>query len=109
MQNNYSKKYLTPQVSGTDFLSDNKIGLNLNGRRYNNYYSTILAWDDAYYDYASLMVQNYQLISAPMSRAWDFYFAKMTMEESGDITLVETIDHEPATRHMFSGLARRTW
>ena len=95
MQNNYSKKYLTPQVSGTDFLSDNKIGLNLNGRRYNNYYSTILAWDDAYYDYASLMVQNYQLISAPMSRAWDFYFAKMTMEESGDITLVETIDHEP--------------
>ena len=95
LQNNYSKKYLTPQVSGTDFLSDNKIGLNLNGRRYNNYYSTILAWDDAYYDYASLMVQNYQLISAPMSRAWDFYFAKMTMEESGDITLVETIDHEP--------------
>ncbi|MBQ9664413.1 MAG: hypothetical protein IJV40_14810, partial [Oscillospiraceae bacterium] len=102
LQNNYSGKYIAPQVSGTDFLSDSTIGINLNGRRYNEYYSTILAWDNPYYDYAMLMVpQNeYQLGSAPIALAndstitSDFYFAIMTNDEAdGELSTVQTVDH----------------
>ena len=102
LQNNYSGKYIAPQVTGTDFLADSPIGINLNGRRYNEYYSTILAWDNPYYDYAMLMVPDneYQLDSAPIALAndlsvtKDFYFAIMTTgEEEGELSTVETIDH----------------
>ena len=102
LQNNYSGKYLAPQVSGEDFLADTPIGINLNGRRYNEYYSTVLAWDDPYYDYAMLMVPNkeYQLNSAPIALAndssitKDFYFAIMTNDDTGgELSTVETIDH----------------
>jgi len=102
LKNNYSGKYIAPQVSGTDFLSDSPIGINMNGRRYNEYYSTILAWDNPYYDYAMLMVpkDEYKLGSAPISAAndtditRDFYFAIMTdVETPGEVSTVETIDH----------------
>lgn len=97
LQNEYSGKYLAPQVSGTVFLSDKTIGLNLNGRRYNDYYSTILAWDAPYYDYASLKVSktdNWQLVSAPMSKADDFYFAKMVpAADNSKLTQVSTVDN----------------
>ena len=78
------------------------LAINLNGRRYNEYYSTILAWDTPYYDYAMLMVpeKEYQLASAPISVAnnpditKDFYFAIMTNEEtSGQLSTVQTVDH----------------
>lgn len=95
LQNDYSGKYIAPQVTGGGFLSDNTIGVNLNGRRYDEYYTTIIAWDDPYYDYAGLKVQDLQLISAPMSKADTFYFAKMTVEEDeGEINQVETMDHK---------------
>ena len=102
LQNNYSGKYIAPQVTGDEFLADSPIGINLNGRRYNEYYSTILAWDTPYYDYAMLMVpeNEYQLGSAPIALAndttitRDFYFAIMTNEEeSGELSTVQTIDH----------------
>ncbi|MBQ9016159.1 MAG: hypothetical protein IJ109_08570 [Firmicutes bacterium] len=102
LQNDYSGKYIAPQVSGDSFLSDSPIGINLNGRRYNEYYSTILAWDTPYYDYAMLMVpeKEYQLDAAPIAVAndstvtKDFYFAVMTDEEtSGKLSTVETVDH----------------
>ena len=96
LQNQYSGKYIAPQVSGQSFLSDNTIGINLNGRRNKQYYSTILAWDDPYYDYASLMVRDGELISAPMFKADDFYFAKMTtVDTSEQLTKVATIDSNP--------------
>ena len=102
LQNDYSGKYIAPQVSGGKFLSDGPIGINLNGRRYNEYYSTILAWDTPYYDYAMLMVpeKEYQLDAAPIALAndttvtKDFYFAVMTNEEtSGELSTVQTVDH----------------
>ena len=58
LQNKYSGKYLAPQINGGQTLSDNPIGINLNGRRYGDYYSTILAWDDPYYDYAGITTSN---------------------------------------------------
>ena len=94
LQNAYSGKYIAPQVTGDSFLSDEKIGINLNGRRYNEYYSTILAWDAPYYDYASLKAEDYQLVSAAMSKADDFYFAKMVLEEDDNkLTTVSTVDN----------------
>ena len=95
-QNVYSGKYIAPQVSNTSFLSNNPIGVNLNGRRNNEYYTSILAWDDPYYDYASLHAKNGQLISVPMSKADDFYFAIMTpVDHEEDLNTVATIDHKP--------------
>ena len=102
LKNDYSGKYIAPQVSGDGFLADSPIGINLNGRRNNAYYSTILAWDTPYYDYAMLMVpeKEYQLDSAPIAVAnnptitKDFYFAIMSNEETtGELSTVQTIDH----------------
>ncbi len=95
LQNAYSGKYIAPQVSGDGFLSDNTIGINLNGRRNEEYYTTVLAWDDPYYDYASLMVRDWKLISAPLARADTFYFAVMSIQEqeSEEPTPVATLDH----------------
>ncbi len=99
LQNNYTGKYIAPQISNTEnpLLSDNKIGLNLNGRRNGQYYTTVIAWDDPYYDYASMYVQkqdHWQIIPAPLAKADTFYFAVMKKEESqGGYTEVETIDN----------------
>ena len=97
LQNQYSGKYIAPQVSGDSVLSDNTIGINLNGRRNGEYTTTILAWDDPYYDYASLKILNGELISAPLAKADVFYFAKMTVSEPGEaeLTQVATIDSKP--------------
>ena len=94
LQNAYSGKYIAPQVSGGTFLSDNTIGINMNGRCNGDYYSTIIAWDDPYYDYSALKALNYQLTYAPLSKADTFYFAIMKPDDSEDkLSQVATIDH----------------
>ena len=96
LQNQYSGKYIAPQVTDGKILSDSTIGINLNGRRNKEYYTTILAWDDPYYDYASLKVKDLNLTSAPISKADTFYFAVMKKEETQDkLTEVSTVDHKP--------------
>ena len=54
LYNPYSQKYIAPQFSNGQILSDAPIGVNLPGRREGEYYSDIIAWDDPYYSYASL-------------------------------------------------------
>ncbi|MBQ8974742.1 MAG: hypothetical protein IJ072_03335 [Oscillospiraceae bacterium] len=95
LQNDYSGKYIAPVISGRTFLSDGKIGLNLNGRRYNHYYTTILAWDDHSYDYAALKVTDgLELTSAPLEEASDFYFAKIITQNTEDSLIpVSTVDN----------------
>lgn len=96
LQNTYSEVYIAPQVTGRQVLSDDPIGINLNGRRNKEYYTTILSWDNTHYDYASLKVNDLNLISAPISKADTFYFAVMKKEETQDkLTEVETLDHKP--------------
>ena len=59
--------YIAPQRSG-QLLSDRKIGIQLPKRKYaydpdtntysyGEYYSTIMAWDDPYYDFAALRMR----------------------------------------------------
>ena len=91
LQNIYSEKYLAPQIEDGRVFSDERPGINLNGRRYGDYYTTILMWDDPHYDYAGLKAENGKIVSAPMSQASEFYFAQV--HTSDVLHTVETVDH----------------
>ena len=75
LRNVLSGQYLAPQIGGGQILSDRTIGLNLNGRRYGDDYTTILAWDDPYYEYAGISVEDGHIRSCSLSQAQDFFFA----------------------------------
>ena len=77
--NEYSEKYITPQIDG-QMLSGNANGINLNGRRNGAYYSTILAWDGTNYAYAGIKAEDLDtdhphIASCVRTEADDFYFA----------------------------------
>ena len=93
LQNTYSGKYIAPQYHSGQVLSNRKIGINLNGRRYNEYYTTILAWDDYRYDYAGLKADGFNLSAVPMTKAQDFYFAIMDTPVPEEFSTVETVDN----------------
>lgn len=94
LQNEYSGKYLAPQIKDHQVLSDNKIGLNLPGRRDEQYYTEILAWDDPYYSYAGIKtdIANGQIISCPKKESETFYFALMEPPVAS-LTEVTTVDN----------------
>ena len=93
LKNTYTGQYFAPQISGGQIFSNEPIGVNLNGRRYGDYYTAILAWDDAHYDYAGYKTENGKIVSCPMAEADTFYFAVLDKEE-GTLTPVNTVDHE---------------
>ena len=95
LYNPYSEKYIAPQVTGNQSLSDNTIGINLNGRRNGQYYTTILAWDDTNYSYAGLKVSGNKIAPGLKVEAEDFYFAIMQDTPADDeVTSVPTVDHK---------------
>jgi len=92
-QNTYSGKYLAPQADG-QVLADSPIGVNLSGRRYNDYYTPITAWDDPNYTYAALDVNDGELSSGSISKLSDFYFAIVEdVDDDEGIDTVNTIDN----------------
>ena len=94
LYNQYSEKYIAPQVTGGQILSDDTIGINLNGRRFGQYYSTILAWDDDNYTYVGLMAEGGQLKTCTKNEAMDFYFAIMQdLNVDDELNYVPTVDH----------------
>ncbi|MBR3552079.1 MAG: fibro-slime domain-containing protein [Clostridia bacterium] len=94
LYNQYSEKFIAPQITDGQILSDDTIGINLNGRADGKYYSTILAWDDTNYSYAGLKVENGRIVSCPKSEAMDFYFAVMQdLNVDDSLTTVETLDN----------------
>lgn len=96
LYNQYSEKYIAPQVSDGQILSDDTIGINLNGRRDGAYYSTILAWDEDNYSYVGLKAdpETGTIVSCPKSEAEDFYFAIMQDVPVDDhINTVPTVDN----------------
>lgn len=76
LYNEYSGKYIAPQLDG-QILSDNTIGVNMEGRKRNRYFSTIVAWDDSDYAYAGVNtdMDSMEIVSCPYSKSHDFYFA----------------------------------
>ena len=93
LYNSYSHKYIAPQIQNGQILSDNKIGINLTGRRYGDYYSDILAWDTPYYTYAGLHsdIENGKVVSGAKADADTFYFA-IVEEPTSTLTKVNTLD-----------------
>ncbi|MCR4645855.1 MAG: hypothetical protein K5695_10690 [Oscillospiraceae bacterium] len=93
LYNPYSKKYIAPQIKANQVLSDKTLGLNMPGRRNGDFYTTFLAWDNPQYAYASLKVENGQLVPATRADAATFYFAKVE-NNIPFLTKVETIDND---------------
>ncbi|MBP5303667.1 MAG: hypothetical protein J6Z00_02100 [Clostridia bacterium] len=94
LYNQYSHTYFAPQIQDGQVLSDHTIGINMPERAYGEYYSTIIAWDDPYYVYASLDadVANGQLVSCAKGDGVDFYFAILE-QPSNSLTEVATVDN----------------
>ena len=96
LYNQYSDKFIAPQASDGQIISDDRIGINLNGRRNGLYYSPIVAWDDAYYAYAGLKADTAtgKIVSCSLSEADDFYFAIVhDIPVDDELTIIPTIDH----------------
>ncbi len=92
--NEYSEKYLAPQITGNQILSDDPIGINMNGRRDGHYYSPIMAWDNDNYVYAGLKTEDGAIVSKERVKFDDFYFAEMKPVNVDDtLTDVPTIDN----------------
>ncbi|MBQ8994416.1 MAG: fibro-slime domain-containing protein [Oscillospiraceae bacterium] len=97
LQNTQYKKYIAPQVTGSQVLSDSTIGINLNGRRYGYDYTTIVAWDDANYQYVGLKVKDGELVPCRLDEADDFYFA--IIKENNDPKALSTVDTIDSTQY----------
>ncbi|HAV91271.1 MAG TPA: hypothetical protein DCW44_08375 [Eubacterium sp.] len=93
LYNPYSGKYLAPQLSGNQILSDDKIGINLEGRRNNEFYTEISAWDELHYTFASVKNGDDAIESGPVSKADTYYFALANPAARGDkLRKADTID-----------------
>ena len=94
LYNQYSEKYIAPQLTGGQILSDDIIGINLTGRRNGQYYSTIVAWDDTAMKYTGLTVEDGHIATCIFQDAEDFYFAIVEDLPVDDrLTTVATVDH----------------
>jgi len=96
LYNEYSQKYIAPQITDGQYLSDSPIGIQLDGRRKDRYYSSIIAWDDTSYAYASLVTEKQdeerRIRAGAFADAEDFYFATIEDATESDDEL-----HELAT------------
>ncbi len=96
LYNPYSEKYLAPQLSGNQVLSENPIGINIPGRRDGEFYSNVIAWDNSRYAYIGLRPNADKTALEPCaeSAALPFYFA--TLDElnlSDRLHEVPTLDN----------------
>ncbi len=98
LQNVQYKDYIAPQMAGGQILSKNTLGINMNGRRDGENYTTIVAWDEDNYMYVGLKVENGRVVACPLAEAEDFFFATVTPqvseEEAAAVTTIRTIDSE---------------
>lgn len=96
LYNPYSEKYLAPQMTGNQVLSENPIGINLPGRRDGSFYSNAIAWDNTRYAYIGLRPNADKTALEPCAEsvALPIYFA--TREElnlSDRLHEVPTLDN----------------
>ena len=93
LQNTQYGNYLAPQVTGGQTMSDSTIGVNLNGRRNGENFTTIVAWDDPNYSYAGLRAEDGRIVACTLPEADDFFFAVMqTVDPEDELTTVATVD-----------------
>ena len=94
LYNPYSGKYIAPNIESGQTISDNKIGINMPGRREEEYHTTIIAWDDVQYAYAGIYADIEQGKISPTKRknASTFYFA-IVETATNTLTKVNTLDN----------------
>ncbi|MBQ9209635.1 MAG: hypothetical protein IJ149_08670 [Oscillospiraceae bacterium] len=114
--NPYSEKYIAPQLYNGQVLSEDRPGLQMTGRKGGDYYSIILAWDDARYTYAALKDSddNSRIESCPQSAAWPFYFATLEpinlLDELHEVATVDNNEHGITMKMVDYGFYRDpTW
>ncbi len=95
LQNDYSGKYISPQVTGNRILADEPVGINMNGRLYGYSYSVIMQWDDELYKYAALKNGESSVYPVGLDETDDTYFFAIVKPEhnESELTEVETLDH----------------
>ena len=105
LYNEYSEKYIRPDAGSTTALGNSITGINLNGRREGDYYTTIVAWDDKNYAYAGIKTDmsdpdHPKIVSYPYvdgvsaAESVDFYFAIIDEPTyDGALHEVETVDN----------------
>ena len=96
LYNPYSEKYLAPQLTGHQVLSENPIGINLPGRREGEFYSNAIAWDNTRYAYIGLRPNADKTALEPCAEAAaiPFYFAtREALNLSDRLHTVPTIDN----------------
>ena len=109
LRNTFSDKYIAPQRTGNQTLSDDKIGILMQGREYKEkdgkvyygeYFSNILAWDNGIKQYVALAAdkENGIVKTVSFAKADTFYFATFddTSTSGSDIARlheVETVDN----------------
>ena len=94
LRNTQYGEYIAPQAALGQVTSGNEIGINLNGRRYGENYTTIIAWDDGSYSYSGLKTENGHVVACPLAEAEDFYFAVVNPVDPDDqISEVATLDN----------------
>ena len=95
LYNSYSREYLVPHQAEGTVLSDSKVGINLNGRKYGETYTSIIAWDQEAYAFSGLKVEDGKLVPCPLKEADDFYFAIINEQiKTEPTTTVETVDND---------------
>ncbi|SDM03028.1 LPXTG-motif cell wall anchor domain-containing protein/fibro-slime domain-containing protein [Sarcina sp. DSM 11001] len=97
LYNEYSEKFIAPQGTSGQILSDSAVGINLTGRRNGYHYSSIVGWDDDNYAYTGLKADTtttHSIVSCPLAETQDFYFAIVQDIPTGDeLTTVNTVDN----------------
>ncbi|MBR2560990.1 MAG: hypothetical protein IKE31_02440 [Eubacterium sp.] len=93
LQNEQYGSYIAPRLSENSVMSDDTIGLQLNGRRYGESSTTIVTWDEERYSYSGMKAENGKVIPCALAEAEDFYFAVLEpVDPEEDPTEVDTID-----------------
>lgn len=94
LENTQYGTFISPQLAGMRVVDNKKIGINMNGRKYGEPCTTIMAWDDDSYSYSGLKVQNGRVVPCTLSESDMFYFAVINPIDTADqLTTVKTIDN----------------
>lgn len=96
LYNPYSEKYIAPQITGNQVLSDEPIGINMQGRRNGEFLTEIVAWDEGHYAYISLKPNETKTALVPCSQSTcvPFYFATLEpLNLSDRLHEVPTVDN----------------
>lgn len=94
LYNSYSEKYLVPQLTKGQVLSDEPVGINMQGRRNGEFYSEIIAWER--YSYIGMRPNAEKTALEPCSQStcYPFYFARLEELNLADrLHKVPTIDN----------------